>query len=128
MVRVEPEEVVVAGQSFGGVSLLDFVTALGEQAPRRTGSAETPSLAPPEVAPLPNGSRLTNDEMMRQIGALMTADTTLTAETGDSWFNAVRLTLPAQARVELEMQWGHIGWSVPRRSATPRARPRGSIS
>lgn len=43
----------------------------------------------------------------------MTADTTLTAETGDSWFNAVRLTLPAQARVELEMQWGHIGWSVP---------------
>lgn len=43
MVRVDPEEVVVAGQSFGGVSLLDFVTALGEQAPRRTGSAETSS-------------------------------------------------------------------------------------
>ncbi|WP_438382667.1 thiamine pyrophosphate-binding protein [Asaia sp. BMEF1] len=113
MVRVEPEEVIVAGRSFGGISLFDFVTALSEQAPRRTRSAETPALPAPETAPLPASAPLTNDEMMRQIGALVTADTTLTAETGDSWFNAVRLTLPAEARVELEMQWGHIGWSVP---------------
>jgi indolepyruvate decarboxylase len=35
------------------------------------------------------------------------------AETGDSWFNGVALKLPGGARFEVEMQWGHIGWSVP---------------
>lgn len=44
---------------------------------------------------------------------MLTSDTTLVAETGDSWFNATRMDLPRGARVELEMQWGHIGWSVP---------------
>jgi pyruvate decarboxylase len=43
----------------------------------------------------------------------VTADTTVLAETGDSWFNAMLLKLPDGARVEVEMQWGHIGWSVP---------------
>jgi pyruvate decarboxylase len=35
------------------------------------------------------------------------------AETGDSWFNGIQLSLPRGARFEVEMQWGHIGWSVP---------------
>ena len=35
------------------------------------------------------------------------------AETGDSWFNGVKLKLPGGARFEVEMQWGSIGWSVP---------------
>ncbi|NVN43021.1 alpha-keto acid decarboxylase family protein [Asaia siamensis] len=113
VVLVNPDDVVVAGTHFGGVDLRSFVTALSEQAPRRPLSADNSTLSLPVSAPLPAEARLTNDEMMRQIGALVTADTTLTAETGDSWFNAVRLHLPAKARVELEMQWGHIGWSVP---------------
>lgn len=51
--------------------------------------------------------------MVRQIQGLVTPDCTIIAETGDSWFNGIRLTLPADARFEIEMQWGSIGWSVP---------------
>jgi indolepyruvate decarboxylase len=51
--------------------------------------------------------------MVRQIRPLVTADTTMFVETGDSWFNGVMLKLPHGARFESEMQWGHIGWSVP---------------
>jgi indolepyruvate decarboxylase len=52
-------------------------------------------------------------EIVRQIQSLLTADTTVIAETGDSWFNGVALKLPGGARFEVEMQWGSIGWSVP---------------
>ena len=43
----------------------------------------------------------------------MTSEGTVFVETGDSWFNGMLLTLPGGARFESEMQWGHIGWSVP---------------
>jgi pyruvate decarboxylase len=52
-------------------------------------------------------------EIVRQINALVTAETTVIAETGDSWFNGMLLKLPGGARFEIEMQWGSIGWSVP---------------
>jgi indolepyruvate decarboxylase len=51
--------------------------------------------------------------MCRQIQDLINADTTLLVETGDSWFNGLNMNLPEGARFEIEMQWGHIGWSVP---------------
>jgi pyruvate decarboxylase len=52
-------------------------------------------------------------ELIRQIRPLVTANTAVIAETGDSWFNGMKLKLPSGARFEIEMQWGHIGWSVP---------------
>lgn len=34
------------------------------------------------------------------------------AETGDAWFNGMRLTLPKNCPFEIQMQYGSIGWSV----------------
>lgn len=113
VVLAEAERVTVAGQAFGGVRLGDYISALAERAPRREASAAAPRPPALAIEAAKPDAKLTNDEMTRQINALLTSDTTLTAETGDSWFNAARMTLPGQARVELEMQWGHIGWSVP---------------
>ena len=58
-------------------------------------------------------AKLMRAEIVRQIQSLLTADTTVIAETGDSWFNGMALKLPGGARFEVEMQWGSIGWSVP---------------
>ncbi len=52
-------------------------------------------------------------EIFRQVQSLINSDTTVIAETGDSWFNGMHLSLPHGARFEIEMQWGAIGWSVP---------------
>src|SRR5271155_5064723 len=49
----------------------------------------------------------------REIVDWSDADTTVIAETGDSWFNGMGIKLPGGARFEIEMQWGSIGWSVP---------------
>lgn len=107
------DEVTVDGRSYTGFHLNDFLDALTEKAPRRPATLAQSVYAPaiiPEAAP---GQPLTNDEMARQINGIIDGNTTVTAETGDSWFNAIRLHLPNGARVETEMQWGSIGWSVP---------------
>ncbi|WP_122049592.1 alpha-keto acid decarboxylase family protein [Asaia bogorensis] len=109
----DPDQVTVDGMSFSGVTLGAFLDGLARTLPRAT--PPVPKLAVHRFSPAPADPALalTNDEMMRQIQKLVTPETTLTAETGDSWFNALRLGLPDGARIELEMQWGHIGWSVP---------------
>ncbi|GBQ55868.1 pyruvate decarboxylase [Acetobacter indonesiensis NRIC 0313] len=109
----EPNRVTIKGQTFEGFALRDFLTALAAKAPARPASAKASSHTPTAFPKADAKAPLTNDEMARQINAMLTSDTTLVAETGDSWFNAMRMTLPRGARVELEMQWGHIGWSVP---------------
>jgi pyruvate decarboxylase len=56
---------------------------------------------------------LSRKEIQRQVEPLLDADTTLFVETGDSWFNGIQMKLPKGADFEIEMQWGHIGWSIP---------------
>ena len=62
----------------------------------------------------PADARLTRAEMVRQIEQdVLDANTTLFAETGDSWFNGMYMHLPEGAGFEIEMQYGSIGWSLP---------------
>ncbi|KAL7953783.1 thiamine diphosphate-binding protein [Trichoderma compactum] len=57
--------------------------------------------------------RLTRKEVARQTQLLLTPETTVFTETGDSWFNGIQLCLPPGAEFEIEMQWGHIEWTIP---------------
>lgn len=66
-----------------------------------------------EYTPAADGEQLTRAEMVHQINELIAQDSTLFAETGDSWFNGMHMQLPGGAGFEIEMQWGAIGWSVP---------------
>lgn len=56
---------------------------------------------------------LTRRELVKQTQLLLTPETTVFADTGDSWFNGIQLRLPRGADFEIEMQWGHIGWTIP---------------
>lgn len=47
-----------------------------------------------------------------QIQKMLSSDYAVLAETGDSWFNCMRLTLPDDCPFEIQMQYGSIGWSV----------------
>lgn len=66
-----------------------------------------------DYTPAEDSAPLTRAEMVHQINELISADSTLFAETGDSWFNGMHMQLPGGAGFEIEMQWGAIGWSVP---------------
>ncbi|KAI4340335.1 hypothetical protein MLD38_025184 [Melastoma candidum] len=43
---------------------------------------------------------------------MLSDDTAVIAETGDSWFNCQKLKLPKGCGYEFQMQYGSIGWSV----------------
>lgn len=116
LIQVDPDRVRVGGRTFDGVYLNDFLMALAKVAKRnpesliefqRTKVDATSATAAPPDAPL------TRAEMCRQIQGAIDAETTLLVETGDSWFNGFNMNLPDGAQFEIQMQWGHIGWSVP---------------
>ncbi|PWQ93824.1 alpha-keto acid decarboxylase family protein [Leucothrix arctica] len=104
------------GHDYSRIHLRDFLSALAKKVSKRDATMieyerlRSESLSEDPAAP---DVKLMRSEMVRQIRPLVTADTTVIAETGDSWFNGVALALPDGARFEVEMQWGHIGWSVP---------------
>lgn len=50
--------------------------------------------------------------LFAQIQNLLSSDYALLAETGDSWFNCMRMKLPEGCPFEIQMQYGSIGWSV----------------
>ncbi|EXK24725.1 pyruvate decarboxylase [Fusarium oxysporum f. sp. melonis 26406] len=84
-----------------------------------------PSLGKPSRGP----EKLTRKEIARQTQALLSLnpDTTVFADTGDSWFNGLKLSLPFGAEFEIEMQWGHPGWSIPASFGYNLARPQRQI-
>lgn len=43
---------------------------------------------------------------------MLSHDTVVIAESGDSWFNCQKLKLPEGCGYEIQMQYGSIGWSV----------------
>ena len=103
---------------FGGIHLRDFLAGLARVAPRRDATMAQFKRIGPEprhdsATAADPGAKLKRTEIVRQIQSLLTAETTVIAETGDSWFNGIGMKLPGGARFEIEMQWGSIGWSVP---------------
>jgi pyruvate decarboxylase len=114
--KSDNERVYLDGHDFARVHLRDFLSGLARRAEKREATMveykriHSVPLIEPTAAP---DTKLTRAEMMRQIQDLATTDCTVLAETGDSWFNGIKLRLPGGARFEIEMQWGSIGWSVP---------------
>ncbi|XP_024975461.1 pyruvate decarboxylase 1 isoform X2 [Cynara cardunculus var. scolymus] len=50
--------------------------------------------------------------LFQHIQKMLSGDTAVIAETGDSWFNCQKLKLPIGCGYEFQMQYGSIGWSV----------------
>jgi indolepyruvate decarboxylase len=116
VLTVDKDSVKLDGHDFNRIHLRDFLSHLTRKVERRdatmTEFTRLRSAVAPEEPAKPD-TKLLRAEMLRQISPLVTANTTVMVETGDSWFNGMKVKLPAGARFEIEMQWGHIGWSVP---------------
>jgi len=116
VLTADQHRVYMMGHDFSHVHLRDFLSALARKVEKHDATMveyrRIKSEPPAEVEAEPE-AKLMRAEIMRQVGPLITSETTLLVETGDSWFNGVMMKLPNGARFEIEMQWGHIGWSVP---------------
>ncbi|CAK9837008.1 pyruvate decarboxylase [Schizosaccharomyces pombe] len=108
--------VSIPGYVFSRVYMAEFLELLAKKVSKKPATLEAYNKARPQTV-VPKAAEpkaaLNRVEVMRQIQGLVDSNTTLYAETGDSWFNGLQMKLPAGAKFEVEMQWGHIGWSVP---------------
>ncbi|KAM1055676.1 hypothetical protein ACFX13_029877 [Malus domestica] len=113
---VKPDSVVVGnGPSFGCVLMKDFLQALAKRVTKNTSAYENyarifvPNGQPPKCQP---NEPLRVNILFQHIQKMLSADTAVIAETGDSWFNCLKLKLPEGCGYEFQMQYGSIGWSV----------------
>ncbi|MGB9980208.1 alpha-keto acid decarboxylase family protein [Methanobacterium sp.] len=115
-VNIEPNRVRIPGYDYNGLKLADFLSDLAKKVSENDASLTSFNRTRREQEPIkpadPEG-HLTRMEMIRQIQDLLSPKTTLFVESGDSWFNGMFMELPENAKFEIEMQWGSIGWSVP---------------
>lgn len=116
VLHVDVDRVTVSDAEFGGVLLKDFLHELAKKVKANNASVVEYKRIRPESLEIPMENpkaALNRKEIIRQVQNLVNPETTLFVDTGDSWFGGMRITLPEKARFEIEMQWGHIGWSVP---------------
>jgi pyruvate decarboxylase len=123
LLHADMEHVTFPDAQIGRIRLADFLSELAERVSYNAGTlVEYNRIRPEFTRPLDHvraaepAARLTRKEIARQLQDQLDqqgSDTAVLVDTGDSWFNAMKLSLPAGAEFEIEMQWGHIGWSIP---------------
>ncbi|KAK4414601.1 Pyruvate decarboxylase 1 [Sesamum alatum] len=113
---VQPDRVIIGnGPTFGCVLMKDFLTALAKRLkPNATAYENYRRIYVPEGHPLKSEPKeaLRVNVLFQHIQKMLSAETAIVAETGDSWFNCQKLKLPQGCRYEFQMQYGSIGWSV----------------
>ncbi|ROW05179.1 hypothetical protein VSDG_00595 [Cytospora chrysosperma] len=116
LMKADSEHVTFPGSHFSRVRLGEFLDHLATEVQYNNSTMIEYNRLRPDpfvVHEAAEDSDLTRKEIQRQLQPLVTSNTTLFIETGDSWFNGTQLDLPRGAGYEIEMQWGHIGWSIP---------------
>ncbi|GJM15819.1 MAG: pyruvate decarboxylase [Thermodesulfobacteriota bacterium] len=120
---INPEKTIFAGPDFvrlpnvtyNHVMLKDFLEELAKEIQPNNASLVAYNRVKQEFAPEPpvkKDEALTTRRLFAQVQDIVHAHTTVLAETGDSWFNGIKLKLPEGASFEIQMQYGSIGWSV----------------
>ncbi|KAG2442996.1 hypothetical protein HYH02_009412 [Chlamydomonas schloesseri] len=116
MLRVDTNRVTLgSGPTFGCIVMADFLEALAARVtPNDTGHViyKRMALPPSEPPPQGEGELLRTNVLFKHIQHMLTPSTSLISEVGDSWFNTLKLRLPAGCEYELQMRYGSIGWSV----------------
>jgi len=115
MINVQPTSVIVAGESYNHVPMANFLSALAPKLKQNDTSLTAFNRIreeAPALPPGPDGTALTTRQLFARVQAMLDDKSTVIAETGDSWFNGMQLDLPTNARFEIQMQYGSIGWSV----------------
>lgn len=115
MICVGRDFVTLDGQSHNKVFISDFLDRLAPRLTQnRTALLSYDRIARPTPTAVPENpsTPVTTRALFARIQSMISADTTVIAETGDSWFNGLALALPDGAAFEIQMQYGSIGWSV----------------
>lgn len=124
LIEVQPNRVILAEAEYDQVNMQELFIALSDKIQPNAAAFQAFKQIQSDAAPLeaikPEAIKaevkadvpLSNQAIREQVQAMLSADSALLVETGDSWFNGQKLTLPPGCLYEFQMQYGSIGWSV----------------
>jgi TPP-dependent 2-oxoacid decarboxylase len=101
--------------TYSDVALPNFLETLAGMVKPNDASLAAFNRIRVELAPEPpivKDAPITTRRLFSRVGEILTPANAIIAETGDSWFNAIKLRLPEGCGFEIQMQYGSIGWSV----------------
>jgi pyruvate decarboxylase len=122
-IEISPKKLIHVGVDFvqlpetlyQDIAMDEFFAALATKIKRNDTSlvtfnrTRTQTMSDP---PVDRDAPLHTRRLFTMIQGMLDGNTTLIAETGDSWFNTINLSLPRGSAFEIQMQYGSIGWSV----------------
>jgi indolepyruvate decarboxylase len=116
LIMIADGRVSIAGHIYTGVYMNEFLQGLKEELRFNDSSFKAyqriAGTAPLYHEPDNLNEPLTTRFLFGQIQHMLSNEYAVVAETGDSWFNGLRLNLPEDCPFEIQMQYGSIGWSV----------------
>ncbi|MBW4442041.1 MAG: hypothetical protein KME10_12535 [Plectolyngbya sp. WJT66-NPBG17] len=115
LIEVQPDRVILNGQEYPQVYMQEFLTVLADYVQPNDASLRAFKRLHEPLLPaqaLPNAAPLTTQAIREQVQSILTDDSALLVETGDSWFNGQKITLPDGCLYEFQMQYGSIGWAT----------------
>lgn len=110
-----PDFVRLPDCTYNHVMLRDFLEGLSKKIKPNNASLVAYNRIKQEFAPEPPVKKdeiITTRRLFGQVQEMLDENTAVLVETGDSWFNGIKLKLPEGAKFEIQMQYGSIGWSV----------------
>jgi len=115
LIHAGPDFVKLPGTTYNDVKLSDYLDGLAEKIRPNDASLKAYNRIRVEYAdepPVEKDAPVTTRRLFAQVQDILGPEMTVLAETGDSWFNAMKLKLPVGCGFEIQMQYGSIGWSI----------------
>ena len=115
LIQAGPDYVSLPGVTYNNVMLGEFLESLAKAVKPNDSSLKAYNRIKTEFAPEPpikKNEPITTRRLFSQVQDILDSNSTVIVETGDSWFNGMKLKLPEGAKFEIQLQYGSIGWSV----------------
>jgi len=115
LINAGPDYVEFPNRTYNNVLLPEFLSELSKKLKPNNTNVKAFKRIKEDIAkepPVKTGQQLTTKRMFGIIQNYIKSNTAVLVETGDSWFNGMKLKLPEGAKFEMQMQYGSIGWSV----------------
>ncbi len=115
LIHAGPDFVKLPGTTYNDIKLSDYLDGLAKKIKPNDASIKAYNRIKVQYAEEPAPEKdtpITTRRLFAQVQNILGPGMTIMAETGDSWFNAMKLTLPVGCGFEIQMQYGSIGWSI----------------
>ena len=115
LINIGPDYAKLPNGTYNQIHINEFLEELSKKLKPNNNNVvayERIKTVPAKEPPVKPKQVLTTRRMFAIIQDFIDSDTAIIAETGDSWFNGLKLELPGSSKFEIQMQYGSIGWSV----------------